>query len=136
MEGKEARQKLLKILGSQIRFNRDFDDNIAKLKEGMAEELIAWCEGCKENKEPGSVPSKKEFKHLYVFFRKIASDIRATLIKEQNKDFIEILLEGHKGYHENPPQVFHSTLKVKFEGTPVLIGGFSGCQKRLCRFCA
>jgi len=98
MEGEEARQKLIEILGTQIRFNREFDENIAKLKEGMVEELIGWCRRCKDNKELGSVPSKKEFKHLYIFFRKIASDIRVTLIKEQNKEFIEISLENHKGY--------------------------------------
>lgn len=100
MEGKEAKQKLLKIFDSHLKFNNDFDENIAKLKEGMAEELIEWCRRCKENKELGSVPPKKEFKHLYIFFRKIASDIRVTLIKEQNKDFIDIILENHKGYDD------------------------------------
>ena len=100
MEGKEARQKLLRTFGNQIRFNREFDDNIIRLREGMAEELIEWCKGCKENKELGSVPPRKEFKHLYVFFRKIASDVRVTLVKEQNKDFIEIMLEDHKGYDD------------------------------------
>jgi len=99
MEDKEARQRLLKIFG-QIRFNREFDDNIIRLREGMAEELIEWCKGCKENKELGSVPPRKEFKHLYVFFRKIASDVRVTLIKEQNKDFIEIHLADHKYYDD------------------------------------
>lgn len=100
MEGKEARQRLLEIFGSSMKFNKDFDGNIAKLKEGMAEELMDWCRRCKEDKELGSVPKRKEFKHLYVFFRKIASDVRVTLIKEQNKDFIEIMLEGHKGYDD------------------------------------
>lgn len=100
MEGKEARQKLLEIFGDNIRFNREFDDNIAKLKEGMAKDLIEWCRRCRENKELGSVPPRKEFKNLYVFFRKIASDIRVTLIKEQNMDFIEVLLESHKGYDD------------------------------------
>lgn len=100
MEGKKARQKLLEIFGSQIKFNKNFDDYIMKLKEGMLNDLIEWCRRCKENKEFGSVPSKKEFKHLYVFFRKIASDVRAVLIKEQNKDFIEIILEDHKAYDD------------------------------------
>ena len=98
MEGKEARQKLLEIFGSQIKFNKDFDIYAAKLKEGMLNDLVGWCRRCKENKELGSVPQKKEFKHLYVFFRKIASDTRVTLIKEQNKDFIEIIMDGHKTY--------------------------------------
>lgn len=98
MEGKEARQKLLRIFGNNIKFNREFDNNISKLKEGMADELVEWCRACKENKELGSVPPRKEFRHLYVFFRKIASDLRVSLVKKQNKDFSEITLESHKGY--------------------------------------
>ena len=89
MEGKEVRQKLLEILGIKIKFNKNFDSCAEKLKEGMINDFIDWCKRCKENKELGSVPPRKEFKHLYIFFRKIASDIRVTLIKEQNKDFIE-----------------------------------------------
>jgi hypothetical protein len=100
MEGREARQKLLNILGSQIRFNRDFDIYVEKLKDGMAIELIEWCKRCKENQELGSVPKKKELGNLYVFFRKIASDVRAVLIKEQNRDFVEIILSDHKSYDE------------------------------------
>lgn len=98
MEDKEAKQKLLKIFNSSIKFNKEFDENIPRLKEGMADDLIEWCKRCSENKELGSVPQKKEFENLYVFFRKIASDMRVTLVKEQNKDFIEIRLEDHKSY--------------------------------------
>ncbi len=66
----------------------------------MANELIEWCKRCKENKEFGSIPKKNEFKHLYVFFRKISSDIRVVLIKEKNKEFIEIILDSHKKYDD------------------------------------
>lgn len=100
MEGKEARQRLLDILGSQIRFNKDFDGYVEKLKDGMAIEFIDWCKRCKQNQELGSVPKKKEFKNLYVFFRKIASDVRAVLVKEQNKDFVEVILVDHKSDDE------------------------------------
>lgn len=96
----EARQRLLDILGSKIRFNKNFNSYAVKLKEGMLDDLIDWCRRCKENKELGSVPKKKEYKHLYVFFRKIASDIRVVLIKEQNKDFIEVILDSHKTYDD------------------------------------
>ena len=66
----------------------------------MVEDLIAWCSKCKNGDELGSVPPKKEFRNLYVFFRKIASDTRITLIKEQNSDFIEIILSSHKEYDD------------------------------------
>lgn len=100
MEAQEVKQKLLNVFGTQIKFNKDFDDYISRLKEGMVDDFIEWCKKCKENKELGSVPKKKEFKNLYVFFRKIASDIRVTLVKKQNQDFIEIRLEDHKGYDD------------------------------------
>ena len=100
MEGDEARQRLLEIFGAQIRFNREFDHYVIKLKDSMAHDFIEWCKNCRDEKELGSVPKKREFKHLYVFFRKIASDVRAILIKEQNKDFIEIILDDHKAYDD------------------------------------
>lgn len=98
MEPKEVKQLLLEIFGMQIKFNKEFDTHIPQLKEGMISDFIEWCRGCKEDKEIGSVPSKKEYKHFYVFFRKIGSNVRVTLIKEQNKEFVEIKLEDHKGY--------------------------------------
>ena len=67
MEGKEARQKLLEIFGNNLKFNKDFDRNIMRLKGTMIADLFEWCKGCRDNKELGSVPKKKEFKNLYVF---------------------------------------------------------------------
>ena len=45
----------------------DFDRNIMRLKGTMIADLFEWCKGCRDNKELGSVPKKKEFKNLYVF---------------------------------------------------------------------
>lgn len=98
MELEQVRAKIIGIFNEKIIFNKEFDKNIVKLKKGMIQDLLEWCKNCRDNKELGSVPPKKEFKNLYVFFRKIASDIRVTLIKEQNKDFIQINLEDHKNY--------------------------------------
>ena len=98
MENKEVKQVLVEIFGIQIKFNKEFDIHISQLKQGMIDDFIEWCKRCKENKEIGSVPSKKEYKNFYVFFRKMGSNVRLTLIKEQNKDFVEINLEDHKGY--------------------------------------
>ena len=100
MGSEEVRQKLVEIFGSKLKFNREFDNYISNLKEGMINDLIEWCIRCKNNKELGSVPPRKQFRHLYVFFRKIASDIRVILIKEQNSDFIEIILDSHKHFDD------------------------------------
>ena len=96
----KLRHKIIELFGDQISFNREFDSNASKLKEGMAEDLLTWCAHCRDNEELGSVPARREFKDLYVFFRKIGSDVRVTLIKEQNKRFISISLQDHKGYDQ------------------------------------
>ncbi len=98
MNDLKIKERIIEIFGTQIRFNKDFEKHINELKDGMTVEFLEWCRRCKENKELGSVPPKKEFKHLYVFFRKIGSNIRTVLIKEQNGSFIEIILEDHKEY--------------------------------------
>ena len=100
MKGEEARRILYELFGAQLHFNKNFDEYVEKLKEGMISELIEWCKRCKENKELGSVPPIKEYKHLYVFFRKIGSNVRAILIKEQNSEFIQIILENHEYYDD------------------------------------
>ncbi|MEK6857876.1 MAG: hypothetical protein AABX39_04785 [Nanoarchaeota archaeon] len=100
MDDKEVRQQLIKVFGEQIKFNKNFDEHVKKLKEGMIEEFLEWCLRCKENKELGSVPPKKEFREFYVFFRKIASNVRVALIKKQNSNFIEIILDNHECYDD------------------------------------
>jgi len=100
MVSKELRQKLIKIFGEQIKFNKEFDSYASRLKEGMISDLIEWCINCKERKVDGSQPKREEFKHLFVFFRKIGSNVRVTIIKIKNNDFIEIRLENHKSYDD------------------------------------
>ena len=100
MEGKEARKQLLSIFGQQLKFNREFDKYAKQLKEGMLQDFFAWCNDCRNDLADMSTPPKKEYKHLLVFFRKIASDIRVTLIKEKNKGFIEVILSGHQYYDD------------------------------------
>ena len=100
MEGKEVRKQLHSIFGQQLKFNKEFDKYAEQLKEGMLQDFFTWCNDCKNDLADRSTPPKKKYKHLMVFFRKIASDIRVTLIKEKNKDFIEIILSGHRYYDD------------------------------------
>lgn len=100
MNDQKIKEEIIEIFGTQIRFNKDFEKHIDELKDGMITDFLEWCKRCKENKEFGSVPPRKEFKHFYVFFRKIGSSIRTVLIKEQNKYFIDIIIEDHKGYDD------------------------------------
>ncbi|MDD9953637.1 MAG: hypothetical protein OXR66_04840 [Candidatus Woesearchaeota archaeon] len=96
----DVKKRAHELFGTQLTFNKEFDTYVKKLKEGMIEELLAWCERCNDNKELGSVPPKKQHKHLYVFFRKIGSAVRAVLIKEQNGAFTLFILAGHKYYDD------------------------------------
>lgn len=100
MEDKEIRKQLLSIFGQQLKFNKEFDKYAEQLKEGMVQDLLEWCNDCKNDLADMSTPPKKKYKHLLVFFRKIASEIRVTLIKEKNANFIEIILSGHKYYDD------------------------------------
>jgi hypothetical protein len=96
----QLKQKLFEIFGSQLKFNKDFDKYANLLKEGMIRDLIDWCIRCKEKEEEGSQPKNDKLKHLFVFFRKIGSNVRVTLVKIKNADFIEIYLTDHSGYDD------------------------------------
>ena len=100
-----VKQKLIEIFGNEIKFNKDFESNINNLKEGMKQDLIEWCSNCKNGIVLGSVPPKKNFKDLYVFFRKIGNNIRVVLIKKQNSNFIEIILSNHLDYDNKRKQL-------------------------------
>src|SRR3989344_4937169 len=98
MDGKEMKQKLTELFGEQIRFNKEFEPYVDLLKEGMQEEFYGWCVQCKEGIALGSVPPRRQYKNLFVFFRKIGNTLRGVLIKEQNNGFIEIVLDSHEEY--------------------------------------
>lgn len=101
----EIKQKLEKLFGKQIKFNKTFEEHYLKLKEGMKEDFYKWCIDCKNGEAMGSVPTKKEFKDLFVFFRKIGNSVRAILIKEQNSNFIELILDNHLAYDNKRKQL-------------------------------
>mgnify|MGYP005853019345 CR=1 FL=1 len=96
----EIRKQLRELLGERLIFNKEFDKYAENLKKGMLQDLFEWCIRCKDGLEAGSTPPKKQYKNVIVFFRKIASDVRVTLIKEKNKGFLEIILSGHKYYDD------------------------------------
>jgi len=100
MKPEGARQKLLDLFGKQLIFSKEFDKYFSSLKETMQDSFIAWCTDCKEGRAKGSVPINKDYKDKFVFFRKIAGDIRAVLIKKQNAEFIEVHLVEHKEYDD------------------------------------
>lgn len=98
MDAPELKKRLCEIFGEKIRFNKDFDINAEKLKTGMQESFIGWCIECKKGSALGSVPPKKQYRNLFVFFKKIGNSTRAIAVKEQEHEFIEIILSGHLLY--------------------------------------
>jgi len=100
MHPEEAKERLKQILGTEITFNKDFDNYFAKLKQSMQENLLSWCAECAGGTAKGSVPTSKEHKDKFVFFRKIGDNTRGILVKEQNGGFIELYLTSHKEYDD------------------------------------
>ncbi|MCK4589008.1 MAG: hypothetical protein KAT77_01075 [Nanoarchaeota archaeon] len=100
MNPEEARQRLHKLLGEQLEFNKDFDNYFSLLKETMQQDLLKWCNDCKENITQGSVPRNPRYKDRWVFFRKIGRGVRCTLVKIKNSTFINIYLFSHKEYDD------------------------------------
>jgi len=49
MEDKEIRKQLLSIFGPQLKFNKEFDKYAEQLKEGMLQDLLTWCDNCKND---------------------------------------------------------------------------------------
>ena len=100
MTPEEAKQHLHNLLGPQLVFNKEFDKYFSILKDSMQQSLMSWCKNCKDDVAEGSVPDNAKFKDRWVFFRKIGSDVRCTLVKLKNSDFIEIHLTDHKEYDD------------------------------------
>lgn len=98
------RNEIERILKNEIKFNSEFDFNSEQLKDEMKQDLILWCESCEHNLLRGHTPSKRELKHLYVFFKKIGNSLRAILVKEKNGKFIELYLINHKEYDDKRKQ--------------------------------
>ena len=71
MAKKEIKQELIELFGTKIKFNKNFQELANQLKQGMQEDLINWCIECEEGIALGSVPPKKQYKNLFVFFKKI-----------------------------------------------------------------
>lgn len=100
MNAEQLRSEIINIFGKYILFNKDFDDYACQLKEDMYASLVEWCAQCKADQHRGQTPNKPHLQHLYVFFRKIGNQVRVVLIKEKNRDFIEIHLTGHRQYDD------------------------------------
>ena len=94
----DIKKLITAVLGEDVVFNKDFDKHVLSLKGGMFEDFISWIKNCETGNILGSVPPKREFKDLYVFFRKIGNSKRAVLIKRQNSDFVELILSEHLAY--------------------------------------
>ena len=96
---KEARAKIEKILGSDIKFEGHFNMVFDNLKENRQRQLIEWVKDCKEGKSiPLSSDKVKELLGFVLRFRD--TNFRAILTKKKNEYFIALFLDKHK-YYEN-----------------------------------
>ncbi len=97
MSAESLKDKIKKIFGEQISFNKAFDDYVKVIKN-IDERLLEWCLDLKEGKivpaRPPLLPG-----HL-VFIKRIGSSNRCLVIKIINGEFTEVHLADHKYYDE------------------------------------
>jgi len=94
MSAEQLKFELRKILGKQIKFNKDFEKYALQLKN--QESLLSWCKKIK-NKEIAPIPSSI-FNDIIIFIKKIGSSNRCIVIKIKNDEFSELHLASHSYY--------------------------------------
>ena len=96
MDSSEAREKIINILGNNIKFEGHFDKCFNNIKETQQQEIIEWAKKCK-NYKINPIQSKTH-KNTIGFVKKIGSNLRAILTKEKDNYFIALFLDKHKYY--------------------------------------
>lgn len=95
MNAEELKQKIRAIFGSQIFFNKDFDD-LAESIKNIDSNLIDWCLLLKSGKiQPLRSP---KMPGNLVFIKRIGSSNRCLVIKMINGEFKEFHLGDHHYY--------------------------------------
>jgi len=93
---KEGKEKILAILGQELKFDGHFDRCFENLKETQQEELILWIKDCKERKT--SVIQSKLNREIIGFVKRFGSNLRAILTKRKEGYFLALFLDLHKYY--------------------------------------
>ena len=95
MNVKELKSKIIEIFGSQILFNKEFDELAISINS--PEDLFSWCILIKERKIPSI--SNAKLGEKIVFIKKIGSSNRCIIIKIRNGEFKEVHLGDHRYYN-------------------------------------
>lgn len=96
LQHKEAREIIIKLLETNVKFEGHFNKCFDQLKETQQNDLIRWIKDCKEYKTT-PIQSKKD-RRLIGFVKRIGSNLRTILTKEKEGYFIVIFLDKHKYY--------------------------------------
>lgn len=95
MNAEELKHELIGIFGSQLTFNKEFDEYADKLKN-IDKSLLEWCKLLKKMKIKPIISSK--LKDSIIFIKKIGSSNRCIVIKIKNGEFKEVHLGDHAYY--------------------------------------
>jgi len=95
MNAEELKQKLKKIFGDQIAFNREFNKYAGEIKN-VDTNFLEWCRLVKKDKIQ-AYPTPK-LRGNIIFIKKIGSLSRCIIIKIINGEIKEVHLGDHKYY--------------------------------------
>jgi hypothetical protein len=91
----ELKIKLMKILGKNIKFNKEFK-RYAEQLNNYEKILISWCLDISKKKVIPII--SKNNKNLIIFIKKIGSSNRCVVLKQKSGIFTECHLGDHKYY--------------------------------------
>ncbi len=96
MQPEEARDIILKLLGSSLKFDGHFDKCFENLKDTQQQELLQWVQECKDHKV--NVIQSKANHDIIGFVKRFGSNLRAILTKQKEGYFLVLFLDKHKYY--------------------------------------
>lgn len=97
MKAYEFKETVIKILGTEIKFDGHVEWVIDNISEDKQKTILEWITKCKE----GTLRPEpcRRFRNFIAFIYKSNDNrIRGILTKEKNAFFIELFLDKHKYY--------------------------------------
>lgn len=94
----DAINRIIEILGANVRFEGHFNKCFDNLKETQQNELVKWVKNCQEHKVT-PILSKKD-RNMIGFVKRVGSNLRVILTKEKQGYFLALFLDKHKYYED------------------------------------
>ena len=97
LEVDEVKEKIIELLGNEIKFEGHFELVVSNMSEKLQENLLKWVENCREKKERAYTTIKNK-KIVAFFFKPSDTRYRGILTKEKDAYYLALFLDKHKYY--------------------------------------